>query len=122
VTAHPAVAIGFQVEVRVFLASALLAVFLLSGCGVILRAPGGESDEPVEARFIPQEFAAYHMVNGYRAERGLQPIDYSERVAEIARQHSHRMATGSRSFGHGGLLHADLRSSTIPHTLISAAP
>jgi uncharacterized protein YkwD len=99
-----------QVGTRVFLSSALLAVFLLSGCGVFLRALGGGSDEPVEARFIPQEIATHHMVNGYRAERGLEPIGYSERIAEIARQHSHRMATGSRSFGHGGF---EARSAEI---------
>jgi uncharacterized protein YkwD len=85
-----------------FLGLALITVVLLSGCSLVLRALVGENDAPAEARFVPHEIAAFRMVNAFREERGLQPIGYSEHVAEIARQHSHRMATGSRTFGHDG--------------------
>jgi uncharacterized protein YkwD len=39
-------------------------------------------------------------VNDHRATRGLRPLRWSEVVAEQAREHSRRMASGATSFGH----------------------
>lgn len=48
------------------------------------------------------ERRTYDLVNGYRVSIGLPPLEYSEALAAIARQHSQAMATGRSSFSHTG--------------------
>ena len=48
------------------------------------------------------ERRTYVLVNEHRIASGLQPLEYSEALATIARQHSHAIATGYEFFSHDG--------------------
>ena len=72
--------------------------------------PPGQADSPSAG--VPDrpgilagqdiERRTYDLVNDYRVSIGLPPLEYSEALAVIARQHSQAMATGRSSFSHAG--------------------
>jgi uncharacterized protein YkwD len=87
-------------------AALLLVVFLLGGCMVRLPAasggPQGPGGEGATATASTLEREIHSRVNEYRASRGLPPLTFDVRVAEIARSHSAAMASGRRPFSHEG--------------------
>jgi len=63
------------------------------------------SDRPrpshqVTIRNIEQQ--VFELVNQYRVDRGLSPLQLDDRISAYARQHSEAIATRQISFGHGG--------------------
>lgn len=48
------------------------------------------------------ERAVHARVNDHRVSKGLAPLEWSEAIAGVARQHSLDMATGVAPFGHDG--------------------
>lgn len=48
------------------------------------------------------ELAIHDLVNDYRADRGLDLLDFDDTVGAVARVHSDDMATGAESLGHSG--------------------
>jgi uncharacterized protein YkwD len=56
----------------------------------------------------------HQLLNQYRARRGLPALQYDERMAEVAREHSAAMAAHSRPFGHAGF---EQRGSAIARFL-----
>ena len=82
-----------------------LLLLLLAGC-VPLMVPAGVATvpatggTPVPTAALEREM--HQLVNQHRTRRGLPALQYDERVAEIAREHSAAMASRSRPFGHAG--------------------
>ncbi len=58
-----------------------------------IAAPRGE-------RQIEKEI--FQLINEYREKNGLEPLQYSEAVADMAERHSRRMADKDIPFGHTG--------------------
>lgn len=58
-----------------------------------IAAPRGE-------RQIEKEI--FQLINEYREKNGLEPLQYSDAVADIAERHSRRMANKDVPFGHTG--------------------
>ena len=48
------------------------------------------------------EQSVHKLVNEYRTSEGLDPLEYSPFIADIARTHSQNMANDSSPFGHQG--------------------
>lgn len=82
----------------------LLAVLIFAGCG----EQGSSTPAP------ELEQSAFDLVNDYRQGRGLDPLQWSELIAEVARVHSHDMAAGRVDLGHSGF---DGRRDEISETL-----
>ncbi len=60
--------------------------------------------EPIDALSYMQDFErrTHVLVNEHRIAIGLPPLEYSEALATIVRQHSRAMATGYEVFSHDG--------------------
>src|SRR5581483_6991245 len=48
------------------------------------------------------EQQVHDLVNSHRSSMGLNPLNYSEEIADVARRHSRNMANGYVSMGHEG--------------------
>lgn len=88
----------------------LLLGLLLAGCTPRPGLPPRESGPP-DARTPPEaspatalavEAEVHRRIHEHRASRGLAPLAYDERVAEIARRHSRAMAERRVPLGHDG--------------------
>jgi uncharacterized protein YkwD len=75
---------------------ALTAALLLLGGGCAVQAPAGPS-----ASGTSEEAALLAEMNRARTARGIPPLAHDPRLAELARAHSHDMATGGY-FDHVG--------------------
>jgi uncharacterized protein YkwD len=91
------------------LAAAACVPMLPAGTTTI---PSSRSSAPAPAAVVEHEI--HQIINQHRARRGLPALQYDERVAEVAREHSAAMAAGSRPFGHGGF---EQRGSAISRFL-----
>ena len=60
--------------------------------------------EPIDVLSYMRDFErrTHVLVNEHRIATGLQPLEYSEALATIARQHSQAIATGYEFFSHDG--------------------
>ena len=86
--------------------SALLFT-LLAIAGCVMQAPiGRQAGSSAPGRTTPGtatlEQEVHAQVNWYRSSRGLPPLAFDERIAEVARSHSSAMASGKRPFSHVG--------------------
>ena len=85
--------------------AAPLLLILLGGC-LPLMIPVGVATIPATggtpAPTAVLEREMHQLVNQHRARRSLPTLQYDERIAEIAREHSAAMAARSRPFGHAG--------------------
>ena len=94
-------------------AAPLLLLAALGGCVPVMVPMGAATvattgGTPVPAATLEREM--HQLVNQHRARRGLPALQYDERVAEIAREHSAAMASRARPFGHAGF---DQRGAAI---------
>lgn len=86
------------------LLGALWLALPLAGCtamGVPLPTPSTPPAAAAPASANLEEQIAQR-VNQHRASRGLAPLTYDPRIADLARAHSQEMASGAASFGHAG--------------------
>ena len=83
----------------------LLVPLLLGGCLPLMipagvAAVGASGGTPAPTATLEREM--HQLVNQHRGRRGLAALQYDERLAEIAREHSSAMANRTRPFGHAG--------------------
>lgn len=71
---------------------------IITGCNSKNLAGTNESDLPNTSL----EKSVHTLVNEYRTSEGLDALEYSPFIADIARTHSQNMADGSSPFGHKG--------------------
>jgi uncharacterized protein YkwD len=95
-TRHDARRDGSRMLARGTVGILLLALLEACGSGPVPPAP---APTPSLARLEAQVLAR---VNAHRARIGLAPLRARDDLARIARTHSHAMASGRESFGHGG--------------------
>ena len=99
-------------------AAALLALAALGACVPVMvpvgtaRLPTSTGGAAVPTATLEREM--HQLVNQHRARRGLPALQYDERVAEQAREHSAAMAARARAFGHEGF---DQRGAAIARVL-----
>lgn len=65
-------------------------------------ACGAEDDELGGFEFSAIEIEVHELVNSYRVEQGLLPLEASEIIGEVSRAHSQDMLDGRVAFGHDG--------------------
>ena len=98
---------------RLGIVALLLAVPLAAGAASwpgrqgTAAAPPGTSPASLEQQ-------THARVNAYRSSKGLACLQWSESVAEQARQHSRDMASGATAFGHDGF---DARMHELAKTI-----
>ncbi|MBU1187383.1 MAG: CAP domain-containing protein [Acidobacteria bacterium] len=83
-----------------------LILFNQTGCGLLNRH---------DPHSLEQEIL--HLVNGHRKSLDLADLLWNDLIAELCRQHSKRMASGTISFSHDGF---DNRVAVISQTFASA--
>ncbi|MBU4202684.1 MAG: CAP domain-containing protein [Acidobacteria bacterium] len=84
----------------------LLFLFLQLGCGLLNKH---------NTHSLEQEIL--HLVNGHRKSLGLADLLWNDLIADLCRQHSQRIASGTISFSHDGF---DNRVAVISQTFASA--
>lgn len=90
---------GLRAKVIALLICSLIAPL---GCG---PRPIDREPSPTRAdgrRIEALEAGVHKRVNAHRQSKGLPPLEFSERLAAIARRHSQNMATRRAAFGHAG--------------------
>ncbi|MBW3629848.1 MAG: CAP domain-containing protein [Gemmatimonadetes bacterium] len=102
---------------RATIRGALLLVSALSACVPApdprtSSAPARVSAAPVSATTLERE--VHQLVNRHRSRRGQPALQYDDRVAAAAREHSAAMAERTRPFSHEGL---EQRGSAIARYL-----
>jgi uncharacterized protein YkwD len=95
----------------------LLVLVALGACMPVMMPVGAATvgrtgGTPVPTVTLEREM--HQLVNQHRVRRGLPALQYDERVAEIAREHSAAMASRARPFGHAGF---DQRGSALARFL-----
>jgi len=92
--------------VRVWLTPAAVALAVAVPAGAALSAPGGVEESPPRARYQTagycadaEERAFLDLLNGYRAQNGLGPVQLAQGLGAAAESHSAEMASNG-SFGH----------------------
>ena len=84
--------------------AALAFLLLLGGCLPLLPAAVATLPK-TSAPVVPaatMEREMHQLVSQYRLRRGLPALQYDERIATVAREHSAAMAARARPFGHAG--------------------
>lgn len=97
---------NFAVRVSGRLSRRWKAAFAAGCVGCASPAPStvataAATAQPGALRAIEREVTA--RVDAHRGSRGLQVLEHSEVVAELARAHSRAMASGEVGFGHAGM-------------------
>lgn len=83
-----------------------IVLLLAAGCTAIpLPSPlppaaGGQPSGPAASTAIERE--VHDLVNRHRGRGGLAPLTLDPTLSGLAREHSARMADGTRPFGHDG--------------------
>lgn len=92
--------------VRAWLTPAAVALAVAVPAGAALSAPGSAEEAPPDARYQnggycadAEERAFLDLLNGYRAQNGLGPLQLSQGLGAAAESHSAEMASNG-SFGH----------------------
>lgn len=96
--------------------------------GMILLGVGGcvpppsylaDTSSPLRVEDVPTlESRIHRLVNGHRVSIGLKPLEYSDRIARVARAHSRDMAERRVRFGHQGF---DSRMHKIGEAVVVGA-
>ena len=101
------------------LALVLSPLLGLAACTTAPEVPGARDPLPAqpagpEPASTPAaqslETRIHQLINARRTERGLPPLGWDPRIADIARAHSRAMASGRAPFGHQGF---DARASAV---------
>jgi uncharacterized protein YkwD len=104
--------------VSVRLVARATALLLFLGCSGGVTLPSTRDPAPADPAPASSENALesqmHELVNRRRTSRGLAPLQWHPRLAEIARGHSRAMAEGRRGFGHDGF---DERGSAVGQIL-----
>jgi uncharacterized protein YkwD len=84
------------------LAAALLLFLALAAAAFPPGTPAEGKRRASPADTVALERKAHELVNAHRRSRGLPPLAWDARIAEVARRHSRDMAEGRVPFGHEG--------------------
>jgi uncharacterized protein YkwD len=75
-----------------FLAAGIAVLLIIAGCG----------ENPVSSEHTSLELRVHELINHHRQSKGLPALTLDARISEQARDHSFKMANGTRPFDHDG--------------------
>ena len=85
---------------RVFVCAVFLGLLFLSGHSPAQASVTDEAGGSELSRHLERQ--TFDLINAYRLREGFPRLAWNHAIAEMARHHSHDMATGEVDFGHEG--------------------
>jgi uncharacterized protein YkwD len=79
-----------RIVLSLLLAAAISGIAIIAGCG----------DNPVSPEHSSLELQVHELINQHRLSKGLPALTLNATISAQARDHSFKMANGSRAFGH----------------------